>query len=337
MKRSFAILFVVFAVVAGLWYWYVSAKQKTTIKEFHHLLVTVSQLLESGDLRASTRLHAVARTDAQATISLVDRYYTWSTIRRMWMQELQLFDSISTEVAGTTFFLTESLKPLADFLASGDYDSGGRLLADLALNGAGTDSIAQVASKYVDRMRYQDFRGAQQAASLLTELMPDTIASSVEFQLLARGTQEQAAANRSAQGRIAKEVKRIAASGSVKESSRFTPILRGKAMIWDFTKSDVDLSYELLDDELRASLWDQEISVFCILDRRNREVGRYSVSNQPGYQEVLHIGVVYWPTRSSPGIVEILGDRPASMRVVRNTPEYGSALNVKNWIESLPR
>ena len=108
-------------------------------------------------------------------------------------------------------------------------------------------------------------------------------------------------------------------------------------MVWDFTKRAVDEAYELLPDDLRASSREGVVTMFSIVKRENIEVGRYSISNQPAYQERMTIGVVYWPQKTSPGAAIVFGDSPPSVRPVTNTPEYGSAVRIKEWIAALPR
>ncbi len=108
-------------------------------------------------------------------------------------------------------------------------------------------------------------------------------------------------------------------------------------MVWDDTKGEVDMAYELLPDELRASARDSTVTIFKILNREQVLQGYYSISRQPGYKEKMTIGVVYWPQKVSPGSAIVWGGEPAQTRVVRYTPEYGSAIKIKEWVASLPR
>ena len=136
---------------------------------------------------------------------------------------------------------------------------------------------------------------------------------------------------------MASKVRYLADPVNASISDDFEPVLYGRAMVWDFTKNEVDPAYEMLPDDLRASSRDGIVTMFCIVDREDIEVGRYSVSNSPAYQEKMTLSVVYWPEKVSPGTVIVWGERPPSSRTVSYSPEYGSSVNIKKWIESLPR
>ena len=88
---------------------------------------------------------------------------------------------------------------------------------------------------------------------------------------------------------------------------------------------------------LTGSPNDKSIMVFCIMSRGQIVRGYYSISNQPGYQERMTVGVVHWPSRKGLGSVEIWGDPPRQTRPVTYSPEYASAVRIKDWIEKLPR
>ena len=79
------------------------------------------------------------------------------------------------------------------------------------------------------------------------------------------------------------------------------------------------------------------ITMMIVTKREWVEVGRYSISKEPAYQEHVTVAVAYWPDRTSPGTAVVLGEKPPFSRVVQPRPEYGSAVKIKEWIEGLPR
>jgi len=136
---------------------------------------------------------------------------------------------------------------------------------------------------------------------------------------------------------LATELAGVVHSGGSQTDQSFHPPIRGRVMIWDMTKQAVDPSYGLLPAGLRASTQDEVITMFLITKRDWVQVGQYMISGEPAYQEHLKVGVAYWPERTSPGSVEVLGERPSSTRIVKHVPEYGSSVRIKAWIEALPR
>jgi len=111
------------------------------------------------------------------------------------------------------------------------------------------------------------------------------------------------------------------------------PQLRGKVMVWDYTKKTVEQAYEMLRDDLRASPHDTEFTIFGIRKRWDETIGYYSISNQPALREYMEIGVVYWPSMTCAGYSKIEGGSPPAMRPVTYVPGRGSSINIKNWIE----
>jgi hypothetical protein len=193
------------------------------------------------------------------------------------------------------------------------------------------------AAAYLERLDLQDFAGAANHLGNLTKQLPEELSTSQIGVLLRSFIEVEQEANRKRQAEIARQVKSHVRSGTSGPSSSFTPALKGRAMVWDFTKGGVDPAYTLLEDNLRGSSRDGIITMFCITHRENIEVGRYSISDQPAYREKVTVGVVYWPEKTSPGSTFVWGGSPRQTRTVRYSPEYGSAVEIKEWIESLPR
>jgi hypothetical protein len=108
-------------------------------------------------------------------------------------------------------------------------------------------------------------------------------------------------------------------------------------LIWDGTKAEVEMAYQLLPDNLRASSRDGRVTIFSIMQREQIVVGYYSVSKQPGYKEKMLIGVVYWPEKTNVGTAIVWGGDPRQRRPVTYSPDYGSSVNIKEWIASLPQ
>jgi len=193
------------------------------------------------------------------------------------------------------------------------------------------------ASAYLERLNLQDFDGAKSHLGILNSQLPQELGTSQIGVLLRSFIEVEQEANRKRQAEIAQQVRSHVRSGNTERSSTFTPALRGRAMVWDFTKSGVDPAYNLLEDNLRGSSRDGIITMFCVMHRENIEVGRYTISNQPAYREEVTVGVVYWPEKTSPGTTFVSGGSPRQTRIVSASPEYGSAVEIKKWIEGLPR
>lgn len=115
------------------------------------------------------------------------------------------------------------------------------------------------------------------------------------------------------------------------------PEIRGRVIVWDFTKSEVFDTYGMLPPELRGGPLDRNLTIYCILERTQHLVGRYSISGAPGYRVDTVIGVAYWPEKTVAWKGKIVGSNPVEQRIVRHSPEYGQAIDVKDWILSSPR
>ena len=207
-------------------------------------------------------------------------------------------------------------------------------LADARFTDAFADASDDPDMKtFIEKFQAQNFK----EASALLEKMNRTsdVAIRREFESILDVEQQN---NKDFQHQLGRQLRRkIRMSGQANPSEKWKPQLLGRAMVWDYTKSQVDPTYELLADDLRGSSRDGQLTMFCIVERTNIEVGRYSISGQPAYQEKLSIGVVYWPNEIFAGRVTVYGGRPPSTRTVRYVPEYGSAVKVAEWISGLKR
>jgi hypothetical protein len=115
------------------------------------------------------------------------------------------------------------------------------------------------------------------------------------------------------------------------------PMCRGRAMVWDFTKENVEDAHALLPDELRASSRDGVVTMFCIRSRVDEEVGRYMISGQPALREKMEIAIVHWPQQVCVGVVTVFGGEPPMMKLVQAPPQKGASIKIRDWIQSLPR
>jgi hypothetical protein len=232
---------------------------------------------------------------------------------------------------------------LAIGLAAGGKLADADSILDRAITTRGTITRngSQSLRALVHRLQAQDFDNAEEIAKGVVEQLPSDVPLSADGQTALNGlnelVQRERKQNFEAQRRIAAAVRPLISQSWLRESGSFRPVLRGKAMIWDATKKDVERAYELLPDDLRASSLDGVVTVFSIVSREQILVGRYSISGQPGYKERMQIGVVYWPDRESPGTVTLWGGDPPGLRPVQYSPGYGSSVSIRDWISSLPR
>ena len=222
------------------------------------------------------------------------------------------------------------LGTVLDLARKGDFPRAAALAGSERAPLPASDGRRQAVCHLVGRLAVQDFAGAEQALGQVTPSGTGTLGET--FQQLIASERE---ANHQKQAIIAANVKPLISN--VVPSQEFKPVLQGRAMVWDFTKDDVENAYELLPDDLRASSRDGLITIFCVTKRRNEVVGHYSISGQPAYREHMTVAVVYWPDKVAAGSTVIAGGEPVSLRVVKHTPEYGSSVKIKEWIERLPR
>ena len=114
--------------------------------------------------------------------------------------------------------------------------------------------------------------------------------------------------------------------------------IRGKCLVWDTPKNSRSGAHAKLPGELKARSSDRQITVFMVLRERNVMVGRYSISNEPGYRQYMDVCVVYWPEKKAVGMHSVVSKEPVSSRTVEYAPEYGDPTEpIARWISSLPR
>jgi hypothetical protein len=193
--------------------------------------------------------------------------------------------------------------------------------------------------RFLERLEMQDFKEAEVSAkqaldSLSSEpISPTTKAALQEF---VDTVGRERAKNIDVHASIAGKVHNLISQSSTLKSESFRPKLKGKALIWDETRKEVEMAYELLPDNLRAASTDRSVTIFSIVRREQILRGHYSTSGQPAYQERMTIGVVYWPEKKSAGTAIVMGGKPRESRPVSQSPEYGSSVNISDWIKSLP-
>jgi hypothetical protein len=332
-SRAFFIA-VAIAIVGG---WFVNAlivsAQTTTLDRTRERLGLAEQHLDKGRLKAANSLLMQVPLD----LDTVDRFYTLPSIDRLRLELVDRHRVGAARLRREVAALHDFVQGLPSLVEQGQLAKAPALVETAFPDGSPDDVVRAGLSAYLDRMRVQDFKGADDAVTGVMNELPDELTVREIGAMLSGLVDADRKANREAQARIAALVKGTVDLNGVRGSAGFRPLLRGRAMIWDFTKGAVDQAYELLPDDLRASSREGVVTMFCIVGRRNVEVGRYSISNQPAYQEHMTIGVVYWPQKASPGTAVVLGDSPRSVRPVTYSPEYGSAVRIKEWIAGLPR
>jgi hypothetical protein len=296
-------------------------------------LAVAEQHLAKGQLKAANSLLIQVPLD----LGTVDRFYTFPSIDRLRLELVDRHRSAATTLREEMAAIQEFVKSLPSLVQQGSFVKAQASVNVVFPEGSPKDLVRVRFSTYIDRMRVQDFKGADDAVTALMNELPEELTVREIGATLSGLVEADRKANRETQARIAALVKSNVSMNTVRGSEGFRPVLRGRAMIWDFTKSGVDQAYELLPDDLRASSREGVVTMFCIVKRENIEIGRYSISNQPAYQEHMTIGVVYWPQKSSPGTAVVFGDSPRSVRPVTYSPEYGSAVRIKEWIAGLPR
>jgi hypothetical protein len=333
MKGKVLAIVIVLAVIVGLWYVGTVEMQKTTLQQSRERLTLIDEHIETGNLKAANSLLIQVEIDLRG----IDKFYTPPSIKRDWRDLSNHRESLQKTFRERMVAIQEVFRSVTDFIKSGEFMKA-QEKTRIALSEISDKDVTLVAmARYVDRLKVQDFKGADETIPELTANLSEELNVGEIANTLSELVHSERKANRESQARIASEVKSLADLTGARESYGFTPVLKGRAMIWDFTKNDVDLAYELLPDDLRASSREGIVTMFCIVKRENIERGRYSISNQPAYQEKMTIGVVYWPQKVSPGTAIVWGGYPPSSRPVRYSPEYGSAVNIKEWIEKLPQ
>jgi hypothetical protein len=329
MKRiALALVIVAGLAGAGTW-WYLHRTQAAKLGEARRLLAQVEEHLTSGSL-------GLAKRGLEESSRQLNFGYALPSSNRVRSQIALNLASARQRLQERLAITKSILADVAAHLQAKRFPSAQQKLAD-GLSMLPNDRTLNATKAYVERLIVQDFRRASDNVTDLASLrsdLPEELALDELVKTFSLIVEADRAANRERQSRIAAAVRSSIGAGA-RESRSFTPQLRGKVMIWDYTKKEVELAYELLPDDLRASSRDSTVTIFCVVKREHILRGYYSISRQPGYQEKMTIGVVYWPQRSSPGTVLVLGGEPAHMRAVRQSPEYGSSVKIKEWIEGL--
>jgi hypothetical protein len=115
--------------------------------------------------------------------------------------------------------------------------------------------------------------------------------------------------------------------------------IKGKALVWDMKLDSLSRANYLLPSELRANSSDSQITVFMLLNKFNKQVGKYSISHQAAYIQCIGIAVVYWPEKKAVGMGSVFSKAPRDSRPVVNWPEYGDKdyERIASWITALPK
>jgi hypothetical protein len=340
MKAKVLVVAVIGAIILSVWY-----NQKTTLQQSRERLRVAQQHVDSGNLKAGNSLLVQIGID----LAGLDRFYTLPSINRQ-------RQALSCDLEGARERFQANLatikNALGELTASGTSGSFQTAEATIrtALTRSEKDATLLGLVRYLDRLKAQDCKGADESIGAVTSNLPDELNVAEIAKNLAAFVQLERNANRESQSRIAAAVKALVDLRGARDSSGWHPVLKGRAMVWDFTKDSVDQAYDLLPDHLRASSRDGIVTMFCIVERRNFEVGHYSISNRLASQESMSVGVVYWPEKVTPGTAKVWGGVPPYSRPVRTLPESGSevslnmavlsiesSIKIKEWIAGLPR
>ena len=312
-------------VITGLWYNGVVNDQKIMLQQSRERLALANQDIESGKLKAANSLLIQSEIDLKG----INGFFILPFIKKQKEDLLTQHHIIQNRFDERLALIQDILNDIMNSLKGGQFNDALNK-ANAALHETLKDDInLNATSRYLNRLNVQDFRGAEEILPEITVNLPEETNVDQIAGMLSNITYQERETNRKSQAIMASKVRYLADPVNASISDDFEPVLYGRAMVWDFTKNEVDPAYEMLPDDLRASSRDGIVTMFCIVDREDIEVGRYSVSNSPAYQEKMTLSVVYWPEKVSPGTVIVWGERPPSSRTVSYSPEYGSSVNIK--------
>ncbi|MEI6093563.1 MAG: hypothetical protein WCQ47_07795 [bacterium] len=332
MKTKVTIVAVVIGIIVSVWYTNTVNTQKSILKQSLERLQVAQQHVDSGNLKAANSLLIQLKID----LAGLDNFYNLPSISTQRENLLRDLAGVEEHFRMRMAFVKKVLNYLDGTGNSNRIQLAQDTIREALLKSENDVTLLGLAT-YLERLKVQDFKKADESIVPLIASLPEEMNVTEISKNLEAFVQSERIANKESQFRIASEVKSQIFMSSVKTSSKWRPALKGRAMIWDFTKNSIDQAYELLPDDLRASSMDGIVTMFCIVRRENIERGRYSVSNQPAYQERMTISMVYWPAKDSPGSVVVWGGEPPYSRPVSYSPEYGSSVKIKEWIEGLPR
>jgi len=234
---------------------------------------------------------------------------------------------LATTLDARLSLIQATLAELADAVEHSAFSQAENRLHAKAEELPGNSVIINALSEYVHSLKFQDFDGARKCLATLTKYLPDTGDTARGIERLTRFLTAEQQTNRERQQHIALDVQAQIDWQAVHDAALFMPALQGRAMVWDFTKNDVDPAYELLPEKLRASKRDERITMFCII-RRERATDADNV-----LQEKTSIGVMYWPQKTTAGTAVVEGEVSEKSTL----SEYDSPVRISNWIAALPR
>ncbi len=305
--------------------------QNSLLQKSAERLSVVEKQLEAGNLNAANSLLIQLETDSNG----INRFYTLPSVKHFYQEIVIRQASIREKLLSRVSAIRDVVNHTTGSIKAGQVEQAQKAVKTALTEISDKDPALLALAGYVDRLKHQDFKQASETITKVKATLPEELNVSDIASLLSGFVTSEKKANRDSQSRIATEVRSVVRLSGAQELAKFTPILKGRAMVWDFTKKDIDQAYELLPEDLRGSARDGAITMFVITSRRHLLIGHYSVSGQPGYREEMKIGVVYWPDKISPGTA-VISDDPPHTRRVQYVPGYGS-IRIKEWIERLPR
>ncbi len=332
MKTKIIVVVTIGALILSFWYAHIVKKQKKSLQQSGERLRATQQHIDNGNLKAANSLLIQTGID----LANIDKFYTMPFIDKQRQELSDQLKDVREHFQRNLATIQAVLDELTSTMSSGNFHEAEETIRS-ALSRSNRNATLLELARYFDRLKAQDFKGAEESIVKVKATLPDELNIVQIASTLAEFVQSERDANYERQSSIANAVKSQIDLTYGRASYGFKPVLKGRAMVWDFTKNAIDQAYELLPDDLRASSRDGNVTIFCIVKRENIEVGRYSISNQPAYKEKMTIGVVYWPDKESPGTAIVWGGNPPSSRPVRYSPEYGSSVKIKEWVAGLSR
>jgi hypothetical protein len=322
------LLLLVILVISALVYFLVVFRPSSEI------LLDSSKLIDEGAeslAKGKTKDALEAVHKCQQNLGGLEDWYVFPAHKRAAralmtrVNELEKASNKRNELYKTT------IKDVTQQLAAGNYQLADTLIGNAIKLIPASDTNLAGFQKLAERIRYQDFAAAQTEVDGVREgIAENTNVSStlVDFAaLIAQGKKD----NFSKQQELAERVGSLI-RGTHNRIQRY-PQIKGRVMVWDYTQKGVEDAYVLLNDNLRASPHDKVVTIVGIRKRWDKTIGYYSISNQPAYQEIMEVGLVYWPEMKSPGFAVIEGGKPPSMRPVTYSPGRGSSVSIMEWIQ----
>jgi len=332
--------------------------QKRVIDESNEFLSQAETNMITGDLKAANNLINQTEMSLKQSQKIYELQFLKNR-RKMILEKLKIAkDNLSEKNS----FIQTALNNTISFLDDGKILDARDFVNNLSFELSNEDSTVLAISRYLDKLISEDFKGVEDAVVLLKNRLDGISNFQETLDQLFSLAQTKKIVYYEHLANIVSAVISLSDDWS-KGSYDFTPILKGRAIIWDYTKNAIDSTYGLLADDIRASPKDNQITIFLIKQREWIDIERltFSVNQKPGYKERVTIEVIYWPQKINAGKAMIWGEEPRvfvsgvpiytedkiqsenhKIIVRKYYPPvihsgYGPSVDIKKWIEELPR